>query len=48
MFLLLKSEAGLWHLCLGLSINHSLWLDSVDIKICSKDAVKRVLDLAEK
>ena len=44
---LLKTEAGLWHHCPGLSIHHSLWLDSTDIKVCSKDAVKKVLDLAE-
>ena len=45
---LLKTQAGFWHLCPVLSINHSLWLDSVDIKIGSKDAVNKVLDLAEK
>ena len=45
---LLKTQAGLWHLCPGVSIHESLWLDSVDIKIDSKSAVKKVLDLVEK
>ena len=45
---LLKTQAGFWHLCPVLSIHHSLWLDSVDIKIGCRDAVKKVLDLAEK
>ena len=45
---LLKTQAGFWKLCPVLSIHHSLWLDSVNINIGSKDAVKKVLDLAEK
>ena len=45
---LLKTQAGFWHLCSGLSIHHSLWLDSVDIKTGCKDAVKKVLGFAEK
>ena len=45
---LLKIPTGLWGLCPNLSVHVSLQLDSVDIKTDSKNAVRKVLDLAEK
>ena len=45
---LLKIPAGFWNLCPDLSIDDSLRLDSFDIKIDRKHAVKKVLDLAER
>ena len=45
---LLKIATGLWGLCPNLSVHVSLQLDSVDIKTDSKNAVRKVLDLAEK
>ena len=45
---LLKIATGLWGLCPNLSVHVSLQLDSVGIKTDSKNAVRKVLDLAEK
>ena len=45
---LLKIPTGLRSLCPNLSVHVSLQLDSVDIKTDGKNAVRKVLDLAEK
>ena len=45
---LLKIPAELWNLYLDLSINDTLSLDLVNIKIDNQHAVKKVLDLIGK
>ena len=45
---LLKTQPGLWHLCLALSIHHSLWLDSVDIKVLDLVVVLELAELSSK